>query len=551
MSLEKDIQEIKKTFEALPGVETLPGIEPIAPPAEPEKKPEKPSTPIRPTPGIQPKPKAFNQDVELFLKKRNLNVGESLEEAVKVSIRKYEGDDEYSWAVFKSDQSRPVVAGLGKREAQYHKQKIEQMLKDKQNESINEKLKPCKKCGGDAEVVKIDGDWVAQCKQCNNEYHGCDVKQWTTKEWNKLNEAKPLTGVHPEKKEWIKSGDEELNKILPELSEPEQRYLETIASESYAETVKRVEEYTGITVKPSNLPSLAYLLMETLEQVTQLEKKSARRLEEMALELVFSVPEFHIVEEAYLNDELGFDIKLDNPDLKRLTSQKEDEEKELSTEEELNLGMADLLKDQTDEDLRRRFANLLISGGSIDKLYLFNMANDRLVQIDPNLPTMYGILASVAQIGYWVTPFGIEQAAAEGGVTSAGSEEVVPKGDKYILKVRGTTFPYLVHELVKSIYEYLALDPTQQVAMQKDKVEDETKDIIAGPGIYKSIVSYVPDDRQELIPIIQKKLTGLSAKEIQDVLAKNPNGQQIMNRLIGDAEKELGAYRKQKEEYVK
>ena len=61
-------------------------------------------------------------------------------------------------------------------------------------EDINEKLANCKRCGGEAHIYndggpgyKNKGDWIAACKQCDNEYHGCDVKSWTTKHWNDAN----------------------------------------------------------------------------------------------------------------------------------------------------------------------------------------------------------------------------------------------------------------------------------------------------------------------------------------------------------------------------
>jgi len=47
---------------------------------------------------------------------------------VQVTIRKYEGDDLYSWAVFRSDQIGPVVTGLSKREAQYHQGVIKDII---------------------------------------------------------------------------------------------------------------------------------------------------------------------------------------------------------------------------------------------------------------------------------------------------------------------------------------------------------------------------------------------------------------------------------------
>ena len=361
-----------------------------------------------------------------------------------------------------------------------------------------------------------------------------------------VNEA-PLDGVHQDKKDWIESGDEIINKIMPELSPEEQKYLKTIASESYEETVNRVEEYTGIRVEPGNFPSLFSLLMQTLERTKTIESTNKRYLEELALSLVFSVPEFKIVEEAYLNDELGFDIKLAAAELDRITQ--EEPEEGLSQSEEINLELADDWGDISEESLRRKFSNMLISGGSINKLYLFNMAVEKLERIDENLPKYYGILSSMAQIGYWLTPFNIEQEAAAGEDTAAGSEEVVPEGDKYVIKVRGITFPFLVHELVKGIYEYLALDPDHQIAMQDDKLEDETKDMMAGPGVYKAVTSYLPADKQEILPIVQKKLTGLSVEDIRNVIAKNSAGQSIMRDLIADADKEWSAYKKEKEDY--
>jgi hypothetical protein len=44
---------------------------------------------------------------------------------VKYTIRKYMGDDIYSWAVFSSAQTGPGVTGCSKKEAQYHKRQFE------------------------------------------------------------------------------------------------------------------------------------------------------------------------------------------------------------------------------------------------------------------------------------------------------------------------------------------------------------------------------------------------------------------------------------------
>lgn len=55
----------------------------------------------------------------------------------KLTLKKFDGDDMYSWAVFYADevrgmrspimygQARPLIAGLGKQEAQARKKRIE------------------------------------------------------------------------------------------------------------------------------------------------------------------------------------------------------------------------------------------------------------------------------------------------------------------------------------------------------------------------------------------------------------------------------------------
>lgn len=57
---------------------------------------------------------------------------------MKCTIKKFEGDDQLSWAVFKAEdvkgkgsiifygQAKPIVSGLSRRQAQHHKRLIEE-----------------------------------------------------------------------------------------------------------------------------------------------------------------------------------------------------------------------------------------------------------------------------------------------------------------------------------------------------------------------------------------------------------------------------------------
>jgi len=385
------------------------------------------------------------------------------------------------------------------------------------------------------------------------------LEQDITEVRKKVTEATPgknydISVVPQDKQQWISAGDDVINQILPGLPPEQQEYLIKINSDSYTELVDRVEALTGITVTPRNVPRLIGLVMQSIAEVKSIESKNKNRLEEMAIELVFSVPEFKVVEQAYLNDEISIDAKLGPAELSKLTQQEQPEDQEemqdgLTTDEEANLEVAQYLEKATDEDIKRRFANLMTSGGAVGKLYLYNLAADKLARFNPKLPALYGILSSIVHLGYWIAPTGIEKMAAQREDTSMGSEEVVSDGDKYVIKARAVTFPYLVHELVKGIYEYLALDPNQQNAMKKDNVEAETRDFMAGPGIHKTVLSYIPDDKQELIPMVQSKLTAMAPADIKDVLAKNFNGKKIMADLMKQAEEEWSGYKQKKDNY--
>jgi len=361
--------------------------------------------------------------------------------------------------------------------------------------------------------------------------------------------------VNKQKQEWIESGGDELASILPNLSGEEQSYLELITSSTYQEILQRIEKYLGIDAKNLNFPAFYGILFKTLEEVKKLEFKYKDELEEMALTTVLSIPEFKMVKKMYDSGDVKFDVKIGSGELERAVSkydedpEEETEEGVLTEEEEINAELAEGFGDVQEKDMQRKLANILIQGGSTTKLYLFNMVNDSLLKINKFLPKAYGVLATGAQIGYWVTPNGIEKAQASSEDSSTGSSEVIPEDDIYIIKARGMTFPYLVHEIAKGIYEWISIDPSMKQAMkQVDTLEGETQDMLVGPGIYKTIISYVPLDKQELLPLIQKYVIRLSKEEVKEVLGKTAKGRSIMKGLLLKAEEAMAEYDKEDEE---
>jgi len=429
--LEECVKE-QVTTKPITEPEVEPEVEPWRTPHTPKKKP---TTPIKPTPGIHPKPKAMNKDVELFKKARR-------------EVR---------------------------------------------------------------EVEKF---------------------------------------IHPEKQKWIDTGDPELNAIFPELSSGEKTYLQEITSDTYQDLVARLEKYTGLKAKDLYIPRVLSIFLQSFTKVISIEKRNKKKLEQLALSSVLSLDEFQIVKESYDQHELEFDIKLGPPELSVTNIEKNinsKSEEGLSFAEELNLNLSDNLSNDSSEKIRRRFSNLLIQGGAILKLYLFNLVSSALDEIDNNLVNMYGIISTFAQLGYWISPEGIEELAV-GTPSEAGSEEVVPKGDIYVIKVRATCFPFLVHELVKGIYEWISLNPDLEKAMEFDTLPEETKDILAGPGVFKAIQKMVPSNKQYLLPLLQKKLVGLEPNKIKAILAGSVSGHMVFDDLVKQSEKEWKEYRSQARE---
>lgn len=346
--------------------------------------------------------------------------------------------------------------------------------------------------------------------------------------------------VDPSRREWIETGDPQLDKLLPRLSEGEQSYFEMITSRTYQDMIARLEKYTGLQAEDIQIPQLLSVTMQSVQRVKEIEADNKDVLEKMVLDVVLGFPEFKMVREAYENGELDFDIRLEASTVD-FSPELEAGEDELSDAEKLNLELADGLEEINELDLDRRLANLLIQGNAVLKTYLFNIVNKELTEIDPTLPNLYGILAVVSQFGYWFMPPGFEEMANEGEFKN--SEEVLPEDEGYVIRVRAFAFPYAIHELVKGIYEWISITEETGKSRGVDSLAKETEDMIVGPELSKILASYIPAKKEELLPLVHKKLLQLSRDDVKEVFAKSEKGRSIMRKLVLEAENEWSDYR--------
>jgi len=349
--------------------------------------------------------------------------------------------------------------------------------------------------------------------------------------------------IDPSKRAKIENEKDYVEQILPDLGPEADRYLEIITSESYQQNVKRVAHYLGISVseiqaKFPNYPTMVMLAFKTLNDIKRAESSLKKQLEKIAVDLVLNIEENKLIKHLVEEGDIIIDAKLGNADLtSAITADKMDEEMDngLTVAENLNMQLNTMLSGDTDGKLRRTLANYMTQGDAVNKLFLFNLVSDKLDALSPNLSKKYGVLSAITQIGYYLTPdFPITSDIVN--MAAVGSEQVIPTGDKYTIKARAMTFPYLVHELIKAFGDYISMDVASQEELDTETMDDETKQIMAGPALEMRLRKLVPVDKIEYLPIIKKLFYKLPIETIKEILYGGMKAQLHMKELIQQAE---------------
>ena len=352
--------------------------------------------------------------------------------------------------------------------------------------------------------------------------------------------------IDPSKRAKIENEKDYVEQILPDLGPAADRYLEIITSESYQSNITEVANTLGISVseiqnKFPNYPTMVMLAIKALNDIKRAESGMKQQLEQIAVDVVLDLPENKFIKKLVDDEDIIIDAKLGNADLtKAVTTDKMDEEMSngLTVAENLNIQLNTMLGDKTEGKLRRTLANYMTQGDAVNKLFLFNNVSEKLDQLSPNLSKKYGVLAAITQIGYYLTPdFPITSDIVN--MAAVGSEQVIPTGGKYTIKVRAMTFPYLVHELVKGIGDFISIDVASQEELDTETMDDEIKQIMAGPALDKKFRKLIPVEKIELLPIIKqlfydKKVTPIY--KIKEILLGGQKAQIYMNDLITQAE---------------
>lgn len=237
--------------------------------------------------------------------------------------------------------------------------------------------------------------------------------------------------------------------------------------------------------------------MRLLQDVMEIEKPYRDQLTELAKDITDKL--FPVIKQAGI--ELDAQI-VDNPSEMKITKGKDEEE--IDTEEEAQVAL-DAVADKADID-KRRIINSITQGAGIrgtKAYYLFDDALDVLDTLglkekyEELVNNAYGIYDDDAAIAMMMAML------AQGGATQGGESEIDwnDEDDTMTIKARALTFPILMQEIIKGLYEFVALQGFTDVAKGKgqaivkatDKVTSEPEDIRYGKFIYDGLRDLVND----------------------------------------------------------
>lgn len=302
----------------------------------------------------------------------------------------------------------------------------------------------------------------------------------------------------------------------PNRPDPTRSYSELVTSHVYPEIIRKVQQYTGRNPRQMNPQQLMMVMMQAMQQAVRLEANHRPELEQAAVEIVLSLPEFRDAREAVQSGDLRIEAHLLDPqgmiqamqqrirgaenvhEIGHEEGEEEGEQMQVEPGEEtpeeraeLGLDVPEVATEYDAEAKKRRFINLMIQGAAINKNYAYHQIADQLRAIDPNILTTYGKLMSIAELMYWVMPEESLNQMMGAGQGGAGMEEInfepTPvdtereqfqepagyegeEGDEaggeapeqperegvWVVKASAMVFPVLIQELAKGLYEFLS-----------------------------------------------------------------------------------------------
>jgi hypothetical protein len=382
-------------------------------------------------------------------------------------------------------------------------------------------------------------------------------------------------------------GTTPLEKIpFPETGNPNQKFLELLASDRYKQVIQNIRRYTGYrgTLRPARNVreadmTLILMMGNAHKKIMEIEASHKEELENLAIELVINetkVPS-ELVE---FNAKITGMQPIDTSDFNIQNQQQQQQIPQQAAQAEENL-VADLEQFNL-EKAKRRLINAMIQGASKKGHYMYHMVEQRLREItgSDELIGLYGIMMSINDTNYWQLsdeiianmhdsvagrvnlvrpndeenqeePENQEQSDndEEGGDEGGNEGEGIESSDKTIIVARGINFPVLVHELIKGVMEFWGLhgqpedkELAQRVMSEEDTLEKELWDLRLGPSIWERFRTQMPehvlteDEKKEIQNYLLVHIFKLPAREflvlVKEVISGSERGKNLISEIV-------------------
>ena len=328
---------------------------------------------------------------------------------------------------------------------------------------------------------------------------------------------------------------------FPAIPDMDRDFIELISSKRFKDSVEKVRMAMGDTRTIQGGNPLMQLMMtvgQAMQRLVMIQIQNKEQLENLAIELVKN--ELGIPEGA-----MQFKAELVTKPMGAAEGMQE--EPEMPSEEEVEEFMGDMETFNLERS-KRRFINSLIQGAAFKGGHMFNLVRNEINEINPQLMNLYAITQSLMEHAYWIFPD--MEGMAGGGGGQMGQSEVDEETSPPTVSAKAVTFPLLVHELVKGVYEIFGThglpdDPRQQEMILKaeDTLPSEIWDSRLGPIFWEKFVDTYPmdlfdEDKKHIQHYLFMRFSALSADEFMRVakmiLKGDPRGQQFIQRMVDD-----------------
>jgi len=333
-------------------------------------------------------------------------------------------------------------------------------------------------------------------------------------------------------------------------------FVELVSSKRFKDSVENVRRYLGTTTPLQGrnpLMQLMSMAMQSLQQVGRIQFQHKDYLERLAVDLVkkeLSIPE----------GAMQFDAKLVMGPMSSAQGMRQQPEEPNQNDVKQAFQHQDELEDFTDEfekfnleKAKRRFINSLIQGASKKGHYMFELVRDELDRLNPELANLYGVNQSLMDHLYWVMP-DMEGMAAS-GEGQIGQSEVDNETDPPTVRARAATFPLLVHELIKGVYDIFGThglpdDPKQaeMIMGAEDTLPAEIWDMRLGPIFWEKFQASYPlelfdEDKRHIQHYLFMRFSKLPAEDFfkfaKSVLNGDPSANKAVQRMVDEIVSDL------------